>query len=301
LNTLKSHRNKYWDLYLMMIPGIAYFFIFKYIPMFGMVIAFQNYSPFAGIRGSEWVGWQHFAALFQDPVFFQLFENTLLISIYKLFWGFPAPILLALLLNEIRLSAFKRSIQTLVYLPHFLSWVIIGGMLTTLLSPSTGVANDMIRWLGFEPIFFLTDTNWFRSILVASNIWKEAGWGAILYLAALSGINPELYEAAFVDGANKWRQTWSITLPSIMGTVVILFLLRLGNLLEVGFEQIFILYNPLVYDISDVFDTYVYRVGIAKAEFSYPAAIGLFQSVIGLILVVGANKLSKKYTEHGIW
>lgn len=300
-NRKQMHYRKYWDLYLIMAPGIVYFLLFKYVPMFGIAIAFQDYSPFAGIRGSDWVGLGHFARLFHDADFYRLLGNTVLISVYKLVWGFPAPVVLALLLNEIRLRAFKRTIQTFVYLPHFLSWIIIGGLLTNLLSPSTGIVNSLIKWLGMEPVFFLTDTNWFRTILVASGIWKEAGWGAILYLAALAGINPELYEAAIMDGANKWRQIWHITLPSIMSTLVILLLLRLGHLLEVGFEQIFVLYNPLVYSISDVFDTYVYRTGISKADFSYPAAIGLFQSVVGLVLVVAANKLAKAVSGHGIW
>jgi putative aldouronate transport system permease protein len=247
------------------------------------------------------VGFSHFRTLISDPYFYQLLRNTLLISLYKLFWGFPAPLVLALLLNEVRSILFKRTVQTMVYLPHFLSWVILGGIITNLLSPSTGFVNEVLKWLGLEPVFFLADTGWFRSILVISNIWKEAGWGAILFLAALATVNPELYEAAIVDGASKWRQLWHITLPSIMSTIIILLLLRIGHLLEVGFEQIFVLYNPLVFGISDVFDTYVYRNGIARADFSYPAAIGLFQSLVGLVLVVSANSLSKKYSEHGIW
>jgi putative aldouronate transport system permease protein len=292
---------RYWDLYLIMVPGILFFIIFKYLPMWGVIIAFQDYSAFAGIRESAWIGWEHFETMYHSSEFYRVFRNTLLISLYKLVWGFPGPIILALLLNEIRNVMYKRSIQTFVYLPHFLSWVIVGGMMINVLSPSTGIVNEILKQLGFNPIFFLADENWFRTILVISDLWKTVGWGAIIYLAALAGINPEMYEAAIVDGANKWQQLWNVTLPSMMSTITILFLLNLSNILDVGFEQIFILYNPLVYPVGDVIETYVYRVGISQGEFSYTTAVGLFKSVIALVLVILANKASKKLGQEGIW
>ncbi len=291
----------YWDLYLIMLPGILYFLVYKYLPMWGVVIAFQNYSVFSGIWGSEWVGWLHFKTMFMSDDFYKIFRNTLLISVYKLLWGFPGPIILAILLNEIRHMMYKRSIQTLLYLPHFLSWVIIGGIMINVLSPSSGVVNKLIMMLGFEPIFFLVSEDWFRTIIVASDIWKEVGWGAIIYLAAIAGIDPQLYEAAIMDGAGKWKQIIHITLPSMMGVIVILFLLRLGHVLDVGFEQIFVLYNSLVYDVADVIETYVYRSGIQQAKFSFTTAVGLFKAVIGLVLVMLANKGAKKLGQEGIW
>ncbi|MNI11010.1 putative multiple-sugar transport system permease YteP [compost metagenome] len=298
---VRNNLRKYWDLYLIMVPGIVYLIVFKYLPMWGIVIAFQNYSVFAGIRASEWVGIAHFQEMFTNPEFFRIFRNTLLISLYKLVWGFPGPIVLAILLNEVRRAWFKRSIQTLVYLPHFLSWVIIGGILINVLSPTEGIVNRIIQMFGLEPVFFLADPGWFRSVLVVSDIWKEVGWGAIIYLAALAGIDPQQYEAAIMDGANKWRQIWHITLPALLGTIVILFVLRLGHVLDVGFEQIFVLYHPIVYEVSDVIETFVYRVGITQGQFSFSTAVGLFKSVIGLILVVAANRLAKKLGQSGIW
>lgn len=291
----------YWDLYLIMLPGVLYFVVYKYLPMWGVVIAFQNYSVFSGIWGSEWVGFEHFRNMFMADDFYTIFRNTLLISIYKLAWGFPGPIILAIMLNEIRHALYKRSIQTLVYLPHFLSWIILGGIMINVLSPSSGIVNKVIAMLGFEPIFFLTSVDWFRTVIVASDIWKEVGWGAIIYLAAIAGIDPKLYEAATVDGAGKWKQIVHITLPSMMGVIVILFMLRLGHVLDVGFEQIFVLYNSLVYEVGDVIETYVYRVGIQQAKFSFTTAVGLFKAVIGLILVILANKGAKKLGQPGIW
>ncbi|KMK78072.1 ABC transporter permease [Alkalihalobacillus pseudalcaliphilus] len=292
---------KHWDLYLIMVPGILFFLIYRYVPMWGVVIAFQDYSVFAGISGSEWVGWKHFERMFETEEFYRIFSNTLLISLYKLFWGFPAPIIVALMLNELRNMLYKRTIQTVIYMPHFLSWVIVGGIMINILEPSTGIINQFISFLGFEPIYFIADDSWFRTVLVTSDLWKSVGWGTILYLAALAGINPQLYEAARVDGANKWQQTWHITLPSLLPTIVILFILQMGNILEVGFEQVFILLNPLVYNVGDVFETYVYRVGITQGQFSYTTAVGLFKSVIALILVVGANKIAKKLGQNGLW
>ncbi|MEK3835962.1 ABC transporter permease [Paenibacillus sp. FSL R7-0128] len=305
LRTVKPERfqalKKYWDLYLIMLPGLAYFIIFKYVPMGGIIVAFQDFSAFAGIRGSEWVGLAHFKNMFSDSEFYTVFKNTLLISLYKLIWGFPGPIILALMLNEVRHMLYKRGVQTLVYLPHFLSWVIIGGILINLLSPATGIVNQFLGMLGLEPIFFLGSQEWFRTVLVVSDIWKEAGWGAIIYLAALASIDPQIYEAAVVDGAGKWKQLLHVTLPSLIGTIVILFVLRLGSVLDVGFEQIFVLYNPLVYNVADVIETYVYRTGITQGQFSFTTAVGLFKSVISLILVVLANKAARKLGQDSLW
>jgi len=297
----RSHFRKYWDLYVLLIPGLLYFVVFKYAPMWGILIAFQDYSVFAGMRGSEWVGLHHFREMFGSADFYRVFRNTMLISLYKLAWGFPGPIVLALLLNELRSALYKRSIQTLLYLPHFLSWVIIGGMMVNLLSPSTGFVNEVLKSLGIEPVFFLASADWFRTVLVASDIWKEIGWGAIIYLAALAGIDPQMYEAAIMDGANKWQQIWHITIPSILSTIVILLVLRLGHVLDVGFEQIFVLYNPMVYDVADVIETYVYRAGIAEGQFGYSTAVGLFKSLVGIVLVVLANKGAKKLGQEGIF
>jgi putative aldouronate transport system permease protein len=296
-----SNFRQYWDLYLIMVPGILYFILFKYLPMWGIVIAFKDFSIFAGFSASGWVGLEHFRKMMNDPQFFLVFRNTIIISLYKLIWGFPGPIILALLLNEIRSMFYKRTIQTLAYLPHFLSWIIIGGIMVNVLSPVTGAVNGVIEWLGFEPIFFLADPQWFRAMLVISDIWKEVGWGAIIYLAALAGVDPQLYEAAVMDGAGKWKQLIHVTLPSIMSTIIVLFLLRLGHILDVGFEQVFVLYNSLVYDVADVIETYVYRIGIGQSQFSYSTAVGLLKSVISLILVVIINKAVKKTGQEGIY
>lgn len=285
----------------MILPGLVYFLIFKYIPLGGSIIAFQDYNVFKGITGSEFVGFKHFKNLFTYPEFMQIFNNTLLISAYKLVLGFPSPIILALLLNEVRKKLFKSTIQSLLYLPHFLSWVIVGGLVINILSPSSGIVNEIIRSLGGKEIFFMQEPGFFRSIVVGSGIWKDVGWNTIIYMAALAGINPQLYEAAEIDGAGKLRQVWSITLPTLLPTIMILLLLQIGNILDLGFEQIYMLLNPLVRETGEVLDTYIYRVGLVGGQFSYTTAIGLFKSVIGLILVVGANKLSKKLTGNSIY
>ncbi len=297
----KNYFIKHWPLYSMILPGVLYFLIFKYVPLAGSVIAFQDYNLFKGIFESEFVGFKHFENLFTYPEFSQIFNNTLLISFYQLLFGFPAPIILALLLNEVRKMVFKKTVQTLLYLPHFLSWVIVGGLVINILSPSTGVINEIIRSLGGKEIFFMQEPDYFRSIVVGSGIWKSVGWNTIIYMAALAGINPQLYEAAEVDGAGKFRQAWSITIPLLLPTIMVLLLLQIGHILDLGFEQIYMLLNPLVTETGEVFDTYIYRVGLVGGQFSYTTAIGLFKSVIGLILVVGANKLSKKMTGNSIY
>ncbi|CAH1191917.1 putative multiple-sugar transport system permease YteP [Paenibacillus allorhizoplanae] len=292
---------KYWQIYSMVLPGLLFFILFKYVPLAGIIIAFQDYSVFTGILSSKFVGMKHFINLFTYPEFLTVTKNTFLISIYQLFFGFPAPIILALLMNEVRKMAFKKVVQTVLYLPHFLSWVIVGGLVINFLSPSSGMLNDVLHMLGREKIFFMQEPNYFRTIVVTSGIWKEVGWGTIIYLAALAGINPELYESAEVDGASKLRQVFSITLPSLLPTIMVLLLLRIGHILDLGFEQVYMLMNPLVTSTGEIIDTYIYRVGLLGGQYSYTTAIGLFKSVIGLILVVGANQLSKKTTGNSIY
>lgn len=287
-------------LWLIALPGILHFIVFKYVPMLGNVIAFQDYSIFSGIADSPWVGFQHFANMFTYAEFYHILTNTLLISLYSILFGFPAPLVLALLLNEIRRAWFKRSVQTLLYLPHFLSWVIVGSLFINLLSID-GFLNTILSWLGLPGKDYLTQPEYFRSILVSIGIWKEMGWGMIIYLAALSGINPNLYEAAMVDGAGRFRQMWSITLPSLLPAIVVLFLLRVGHVLDSNVEQVLILLNPLVRDVGEVIDTYVYRVGLLGAQFSLTTAIGIFKSLVGLLLVVGLNALSRKTTGESIY
>lgn len=301
MESLQRFRVRNWALYTMILPGLIYFVVFKYIPLTGSVIAFQDYNVFGGVFGSPFVGMKHFINLFTYPEFYSVLTNTLLISLYKLLFGFPAPIVLALLLNEIRKMLFKRTIQTVLYLPHFLSWVIAGGLIINFLSPSSGIVNEIIRFFGGEAIFFLQEPKYFRSIIVASGIWKEVGWNTIIYLAALTAINPDLYEAAQVDGAGKLRQAFSITIPSLMPTIVVLLLLNIGNILDLGFEQIYMFLNPLVYDTGEVFDTYIYRIGLLGGQFSYTTAIGIFKSVVGFILLFGANYLSKKVSDNSIF
>ncbi|MDF2958524.1 MAG: binding-protein-dependent transport system inner rane component [Paenibacillus sp.] len=302
--TTKKQRGimlKYWDLYLMVLPALLFLVIFKYVPMYGVVIAFKDYNIIQGVFNSKWVGLQHFRELFAFDEFPKVVRNTLVISLMKLVIGFPAPILLALLLNELRLVRFKRAVQTVTYLPHFISWVVVGGIAVDLLSPNSGIVNKIIMALGFEPIFFLSDEGLFRWILVTSDIWKEAGWGAIIYLAALIGINEELFQAATVDGAGRLRQIWHISLPGIRSTIIVLLLLRLGHVLDAGFEQVLVMYHPTVYEVADIIDTYVFRVGLGSMQFGLTTAAGLFKSVIGCVLLVLANYFARKMGEDGVF
>jgi putative aldouronate transport system permease protein len=292
-------RDKY--LYLLALPGLVFFLLFKYVPMWGVVIAFQNYSPFAGISGSPWVGFDNFQRFFSNPDFMMLFRNTMAINLLNLVLFFPLPILLSLLLNEVRSLFYKRTVQTIVYMPHFLSWVIISGLTFLLFAKGDGLVNNIMAALGFNRFDVLTDPHMFWIMLTIQSIWKECGWGTILFLAAMASIDPQIYEAAKLDGASRLRQMWHITLPSIRNVVVILLILRLGHMMDVGFEQVFLMYNGAVSQVAEVFDTYVYRVGIQQAQFSYSTAAGLFKSVIGLVLVVVANKIAKKLGEEGIY
>ncbi|CAH1226932.1 putative multiple-sugar transport system permease YteP [Paenibacillus allorhizoplanae] len=288
-------------LYLMMVPGIAFYIIYKYIPMMGLLIAFQDYNIMKGIMGSPWVGFKHFETIFSSPDFYVLLRNTMVISLYKIVFGMLPDIAMALALNEIRSAWFKRTIQTITYAPHFLSWVIIYGLVMAFLATDSGLVNQWVRGSGGESINFLTSNSWFRPLLVLTEIWKDTGFGAIIYLAALTGIDPQLYEAAIVDGAGRWKQIWHITLPGIRNVIVLLLLLKIGHILDAGFGQIYIFLNTRVYETGDIIDTWVFRRGLESMEFSFASAVGFFKSFVGLVLVLGANKLAKKYGDSGIW
>ncbi|WP_010274686.1 ABC transporter permease [Paenibacillus senegalensis] len=295
----KIIRDKY--LLLLLIPLLIYYVIFKYIPMFGIIISFKQYNLFQGIWASEWVGLKYYYQFFQSPDAWLIIRNTFLLGFYKLIFGFPVPIILALLINEVRSNIFKRFVQTASYLPHFLSTVIIVGMITMFLSPTSGVLGEVLSWFGVAPKAYLQDPAWFRTIYVASGIWEEAGWGSIIYLAALTAIDPQLYEAAEIDGASRWRKTWHITLPGIAPAMIILFILQMGKLIEIGFEKVFLLYNPATYETADIISTYVYRVGVVEGNFAYGTAIDLFMSVISLVFILGANYASRKWSETSLW
>jgi putative aldouronate transport system permease protein len=268
--------------------------------MYGALIAFKNYSPGRGFSGSPWVGFVHFIRYFNSPYFFRLIRNTFLISFYGLIFGFPAPIILALLLNEVRHSPFKRAIQTITYLPHFISMIVICGMITDF-SLSTGLFNDIIAFFGGKRFPLLQQPNLYRPIYIGSGIWQEVGWGTIIYLSALSAIDPQLYEAAMIDGASRLRQLFAVTLPCIAPTIVILLILRTGNLLSVGYEKTLLLYNPATYETSDIISTYVYRVGLLEQNWSYSTAIGLFNSFVNFSLLLMANKISRRVSETSLW
>lgn len=288
-------------MYFLLLPGVLYFVIFKYLPMAGLVMAFQDYKPHLGFLESPWVGLKHFERFFTEPQFWMLFRNTLLLAVYNLVFFFPLPIVLALMLNEVRKEMFKRFVQTIVYLPHFVSWVVAVGIFYVLFTTEGGVVNEFIARLGMEKIPFLLSEEWFRTMIVSQSIWKEAGWGTIIFLAALSGVDLQLYEAARMDGAGRWRQLWHITLPAIRSTIVILFILRLGSFLDTGFEHIFLMLNSMNREVGEVFDTYVYLKGLTQAQYSYSAAVGMFKSLVGLVLVIGANRLAKKMGEEGVY
>jgi len=288
-------------LYLLILPGVLYFILFKYVPMWGIIISFQDYSPYLGVWKSPWVGFRHFTELFSNPDFILLFRNTMIISLMNIVFYFPMPIVVALLLNEVRSAVFKRIVQSIVYLPHFLSWVVIAGITFLLFSQSGGIINKVLPMLGYAQVDFLTNSRLFWWMLTAQSIWKETGWGTIIYLAAMAGVDPQLYEAAKMDGAGRLRQIWNVTIPGIRHIIITLLILRLGQIMDVGFEQVFLMMNSAVSEVADVFETYVYRNGIQQGQFSYSTAVGLFKSVIGLLLVIAANKLAKRYGEEGLY
>ncbi|MGC5776683.1 sugar ABC transporter permease [Paenibacillus pabuli] len=292
---------RYRILYLLSVPGILYFFIFKYVPLFGSVIAFQNYNIFKGITGSDWVGLEHFQKMFSHYDFLRILNNTLLLGLYDLVIAFPVPILLAILLNEVRMIVFKRLLQTIVYMPHFLSWVVISGIFMGIFSMDAGVVNKALGFLGMQPIYFLGEDSYIRSILIGSGIWRDSGYGTIIFLAAIAGINPDLYEAAEVDGAGRLKQIWSITLPSLLPTIMILLLLHIGKFLDLGFERVFVFLNPLNLESGEILDTYIYKAGLLSQQYSYTTAIGLFKSVVGLMLILLGNFFSKKTTGESLY
>ncbi|WP_274652681.1 ABC transporter permease [Paenibacillus humicola] len=288
-------------LYLMLLPGVLYFILFKYLPMWGVLIAFQDYSPFSGFLGSAWVGFDNFLQFFRDDSFGIVFRNTIILAVYNLVFFFPLPIVIALMLNELRIEMYKRFIQTLIYIPHFISWVVVVGIAYIFFTPEGGLVNNLLVQLGGQKINFLLSNEWIRPLIIGEVLWKETGWGTILFLAALSGVDPQQYEAARIDGASRWQQLWHVTLPAIKSTVIILLILRLGNFLDSGFEQIFLMLNAMNRDAGEVFDTFVYTSGVQQGHFSYATAANLFKSAVGIVLVVGANYLAKKAGEEGIY
>ncbi|MBD3860196.1 sugar ABC transporter permease [Bacillus sp. 28A-2] len=297
LNQLLSQK----FLYLMILPGFIYFIVFKYVPMWGLIIAFQDYQPFLGILGSEWVGFKHFIRLFTEPTFFILLKNTLILFAMNVVIFFPIPILLALLLNEVRLALFKKFVQTMIYIPHFMSWVIVVSLSFVLLTVDGGLINELIAFFGGEKINFLLSQEWFRPMYILQVIWREAGWSTIIYLAAITAVDPQLYEAAKMDGAGRLRQMWHITLPAIKSVIVVLLILKIGDTLELGFEHVYLLLNATNREVAEIFDTYVYTAGLKQGQFSYSTAVGLFKAAVGLILVMLANRLAKKFGEEGIY
>lgn len=288
-------------LYILLLPGLLYFIVFKYVPMWGVLLAFKNYQPYTGFWNSEWVGLEHFRLFFNNPEFVMLLRNTLVLSFYNLLFFFPAPIVLAILLNEVRIAFYKRTIQTLIYVPHFISMVIVASLTYVFLTTEGGPVNELIQNNLGHTINFLTSPDWFRPIIIMQTIWKECGWGTIIFLAALSSVDMEQYEAAIMDGANRFRQIWHITLPAIRSTIILLLILRMGVVLDNGFEQIYLLLNPLNREVAEVFDTYVYMVGITQGAFSYSTAVGLFKAIIGVTLVLGTDRIAKKFGQSGLY
>lgn len=297
----RRNRNMYRLFYLMMLPGLLYFAVFRYLPMFGLVIAFKDYDIFKGIWASQWVGLKNFRELFHSSDFWNVLTNTLKISFAKIVIGFPIPIILAILLNEMRSVRFKKVIQTLLYLPHFLSWVVIGGIMLNLFSPVFGLAGEFFRATGIEPMNILAQKSTIFGVVIASDVWKECGWSTIIFLAALTQVDASLYEAAKMDGANRFKQMIYITLPAISGVIILLLILRIGKIMNAGFEQILVLQNAVTRESIDIFDTYVYREGLQRGEYSFSSTVDMFKSVVAFIMVVGADKISKKFGEEGLF
>ncbi len=292
-------RNRY--LYLLLIPGILYFLVFNYAPVYGLTIAFKDFKFSEGIFGSPWNGLENFKYLFGLADFYRVLANSLILSLLKLVFYFPIPIILALMINEIRFQKFKRVTQTLIYLPYFISWVVIGGILVNLLSPSWGIVNDVIKTMGGEPVFFLGSDKYFRAIAVVSHIWKQAGWDTIIYLAAITAVNPDLYEAAKIDGAGNFQRIWHVTIPCIKPTIVILLLISIGNILNNGFEQIYVLQNGSNLAVSEVFETYTYKMGLVNGRYSFATSVSLFSSVVGFVLLSIGNRCAKLMGEEGLF
>jgi len=302
-STWRKELRQIWNhrwLYLLLLPGLLFFVIYVYVPLLGNIIAFQDYSPFRGFTGSNWVGLKHFERLFADPDVGRVLWNTIFLNGLQLALVFPVPIILALLLNEVRVNFFKRTVQSIVYLPHFISWVIIVGIWYQIFG-SRGLTNQILAELGMDRIGFLSDPNWFRVNFLAQNIWKESGWGTIIYLAALAGIPEVLYEAAAMDGATRWQRMRYVTLPGILPVIMIILILNIGNMLNVGFEHIFLLLNSATEPVAQVLDTFVYTRGILNGNFSFATAVGLVKSIVGLFLVLGANRLARRFGGGGLF
>ncbi len=292
-------RNRW--LYILFAPVLIWYIVFAYWPMYGLVIAFKDYNIVKGMSASEWVGFKNYESFFRDPYFYRLLRNTIVLNVYGLVFGFPVPIVLALLFNEVRKAAFKRITQTITYLPYFISAVVVCGLVIQFLSPSTGVVNAILNKLGMESIYFMQDPAYFRTVYVTMSIWQSAGFSAIIYMAALAGISPELYEAARIDGAGRWKQLVYITFPALLPTAIMLVILNMGGMLQSDYEKIILLANPTVYETADVLNTYVYRKGLLETNFSYATAVGLFQGIVGFVLVVTANKISRRVSETSLW
>lgn len=288
-------------LHIMLIPGVILTLIFSYVPMAGIVIAFQKFQPAKGVFRSEWIGWENFEYMLNLPNFTSVLWNTVFIAVLKIIAGLIVPIIAALMLNEVAKAYFKRTVQTVIYFPHFLSWVILGGIVIDILSPSSGIVNQFLGFFGIKPIFFLGNESWFPFTLVITDTWKHFGYGTIVYLAALTAIDHSLYEAAVVDGANRWKQTLYITLPGMMPIITLMTVLSLGNVLNAGFEQVFNLYSPMVYSTGDIIDTFVYRIGLLDAQYGLATAVGLFKSVISFGLIVLSNKLASEYAGYRVF
>jgi putative aldouronate transport system permease protein len=291
---------KIWQLYIFILPALGYFITFHYYPLYGAQIAFKDFIATMGIWGSSWVGFDHFERFFNSFYFWTLIKNTLLINLYQLAL-FPVPVIVALSINELKNGFFKKTVQNITYAPHFISVVVMSGMIISFLNRQTGIVNVMIKALGFEPISFMTSAGWFKTVFVLSGEWQNLGWGAIIYLAALAGVSPDLHEAATMDGATRLQRLWHINLPWIMPTIVILFILNMGNFMSVGFEKVYLLQNPINLDSSEVIQTYVYKSGLLQAQYSFSAAVGLFNSVINLMLLVMVNYVARKTSETSLW
>lgn len=298
-NQLKSF-TKNWQLYLFLLPAFLYYLIFHYYPMYGLQIAFKNYIAIEGIWGSPWIGFDHIVRFFRSYHFWTLLKNTLLLNMYQLAL-FPVSVIVALSMNELHNGVFKKWVQTITYAPHFISVVVMSGMIIAFLNPATGIVNTLLGVMGIEPISFMTETDWFKTVFVLSGEWQNLGWGAIIYLAALAGVDPQLYEAAKVDGASRMRRIWHINIPHILPTIIILLILNMGNFMAIGFEKIYLLQNPLNMDSSDVIQTYVYRSGVLGAQFSFSTAVGLFNSMINLFMLVIFNQIARKTSETSLW
>ncbi len=288
-------------LYVLLVPFLLWFLIFKYVPMWGIQIAFKDFSLFKGIGASPWTGFEYFREFIGNEYFLRVFKNTVIISLYGLIICFPAQIILAIMISEVTRKTFQKTVQTLTYLPHFVSVVVIAGIVTTFLSPETGLVNLLLEKLGFEKIYFLTNPDYFRGIYTLMNLWKETGFASIVFIAAIAGIDTQLYEAAKMDGANKFKQIIHVTLPGILPTIVVMFIMKIGSLLSVGYETIILLYQPATYETADVISTYVYRSGLIDGRYDFATAVGLFNSIVALVLVVLANRWSKKVTNAGLW